>query len=81
VVDSEGTAVDSAVAGRKLTAETVVEAIKESKIEKNVKHKKLIIPGKAARLSGEIQELSGWEVMVGPGDSSSIPKFLQEKWK
>ncbi|UCE57349.1 MAG: acetyl-CoA decarbonylase/synthase complex subunit gamma [Candidatus Bathyarchaeota archaeon] len=81
VVDSEGTAVDSAVAGRKLTAETVVEAIKESKIEENVKHKKLIIPGKAARLSGEIQELSGWEVMVGPGDSSGIPKFLQEKWK
>jgi acetyl-CoA decarbonylase/synthase complex subunit gamma len=81
VVDSEGIAVDSAVAGRKLTAETVAEAIKESKIEENVKHTKLIIPGKAARLSGEIQELSGWEVMVGPGDSSGIPKFLQEKWK
>ena len=81
VVDSEGIAVDSAVAGRKLTAETVAEAIKESEIEGNVKHKRLIIPGKAARLSGEIQELSGWEVMVGPGDSSGIPKFLQEKWK
>ena len=80
VVDSEGIAVDSAVAGRKLTSETVADAIKESKIEEKVKHKKLIIPGKAARLSGEIEELSGWEVMVGPGDSSNIPKFLQEKW-
>ena len=80
VVDSEGIAVDSAVAGRKLTAETVAEAIKEAKIEEKVKHKKLIIPGKAARLSGEIEELSGWEVMVGPRDSSAIPKFLQEKW-
>ncbi|MGQ9459946.1 MAG: acetyl-CoA decarbonylase/synthase complex subunit gamma [Candidatus Bathyarchaeaceae archaeon] len=80
VVDSEGIAVDSAVAGRKLTAEKVAEAIKETKIEEKVKHRKLIIPGKAARLSGEIEELSGWQVMVGPRDSSGIPKFLQEKW-
>jgi acetyl-CoA decarbonylase/synthase complex subunit gamma len=81
VVDSEGTAVDSGVAGRKVTAETVAEAIKESEIEKKVKHRKLIIPGKAARLSGEIEQLSNWEVLVGPRDSSGIPKFLQEKWK
>jgi acetyl-CoA decarbonylase/synthase complex subunit gamma len=81
VVDSGGIAVDSAVAGRKLTAEIVAEAIKGSKIEEKVKHRKLIIPGKAARLKGEIEELSGWEVMVGPGDSSGIPSFLQEKWK
>jgi acetyl-CoA decarbonylase/synthase complex subunit gamma len=81
VVDSEGTAVDSGVAGRKVTAETIAEAIKESEIEKKVKHRKLIIPGKAARLSGEIEQLSNWEVLVGPRDSSGIPKFLQEKWK
>jgi acetyl-CoA decarbonylase/synthase complex subunit gamma len=81
VVDTEGIAVDSAVAGRKLTAEKVAEAIKASGIENKVKHKKLIIPGKAARLSGEIEELSGWQVLVGPRDSSDIPKFLQEKWQ
>lgn len=81
VVDSEGIAVDSAVAGRKLTAEKVADAIKASGIENKVKHRKLIIPGKATRLSGEIEELSGWQVMVGPRDSSDIPKFLQEKWQ
>jgi len=81
VVDTEGIAVDSSVAGRKLTAEKVAEAIKETHAEEKVKHKKLIIPGKAARLSGEIEELTGWEVLVGPRDSSDIPKFLQEKWK
>jgi acetyl-CoA decarbonylase/synthase complex subunit gamma len=81
VVDSEGTAIDSGVAGRKLTAETVADAIKESKIEEKVKHRKLIIPGKAARISGEIEELSNWEVLVGPRDSSGIPKFLQDKWE
>jgi len=81
VVDTEGIAVDSAVAGRKLTAENTAEAIKESAVESKVKHRKLIIPGKAARLSGEIEELSGWQVLVGPRDSSDIPKFLQEKWQ
>jgi len=81
VVDTEGIAVDSAVAGRKLTAEKVADFIKASGIENRVKHKKLIIPGKAARLSGEIEELSGWQVLVGPRDSSDIPKFLQEKWQ
>jgi len=81
VVDTEGIAVDSAVAGRKLTAEKVADAIKESGVEIKVKHRKLIIPGKAARLSGEIEELSGWQVIVGPRDSSDIPKFLQEKWQ
>ncbi|UCH31898.1 MAG: acetyl-CoA decarbonylase/synthase complex subunit gamma [Candidatus Bathyarchaeota archaeon] len=80
VVDSEGIAVDCAVAGRKLTAEKVAEALKEAKMEEKVKHKKLIIPGKAARLSGEIEETSGWEIMVGPRDSSDIPKYLKEKW-
>jgi acetyl-CoA decarbonylase/synthase complex subunit gamma len=81
VVDTEGIAVDSAVAGRKLTAEKVADALKTSGIEGKVKHKKLIIPGKSARLSGEIEELSGWQVLVGPRDSSDIPKFLLEKWQ
>ena len=81
VIDTEGLAVDSSVAGRKLTSDKVAETLKETKIEEKVKHRKLIIPGKAARLSGEIQELSGWEVLVGPRDSSEIPKFLQDHWK
>jgi acetyl-CoA decarbonylase/synthase complex subunit gamma len=81
VVDTEGLAVDSSVAGRKLTSDKIAEALKETKMEEKVKHKKLIIPGKAARLSGETQELSGWEILVGPRDSSEIPKFLQDRWK
>ncbi|MEM2108736.1 MAG: acetyl-CoA decarbonylase/synthase complex subunit gamma [Candidatus Bathyarchaeia archaeon] len=81
VVDTEGSAVDSGVAGRKLTAEKVADAIKATGIEQKVKHRKLIIPGKASRISGEIEELTGWNVQVGPRDSSEIPKYLQEKWK
>jgi acetyl-CoA decarbonylase/synthase complex subunit gamma len=81
IVDAEGSAIDSGVAGRKLTAEKVADAIKSSGIESKVKHRKIIIPGKASRISGEIEELSGWKAMVGPRDSSEIPKYLVEKWQ
>lgn len=40
-MDTEGIAVDSAVTGRKLTAEKVADAIKASGIEGKVKHRKL----------------------------------------
>ncbi|MEM2228208.1 MAG: acetyl-CoA decarbonylase/synthase complex subunit gamma, partial [Candidatus Bathyarchaeia archaeon] len=80
VVDTEGLSIESAIAGRKLTAEKIAETLKETGIENKVKHKTLIIPGRAARLSGEIEELTGWKVLVGPMDSSGIPKFIQEKW-
>ncbi len=81
VVETEGSAIDSGVAGRKLTAERVADAIKASGVESKVKHRKIIIPGKASRISGEIEELSGWKVQVGPRDSSEIPKYLVEKWQ
>jgi len=80
VVDTEGISVESAVAGRYLTAKKTADAIKKSEIEQKVKHRHLIIPGMAARLSGEIEDLSGWRVIVGPRDSSGIPKLLSEKW-
>ena len=80
VVDSEGMSVESAVAGRKMTADTVAEAIKDFKLADLVKHRNIIIPGRSARLSGEIQEASGWSVSVGPLDSSGIAKYVEEKW-
>jgi acetyl-CoA decarbonylase/synthase complex subunit gamma len=86
VADTEGISVESAVAGRYLTAETIAEAVKSSGVAEKVKHKYLIIPGMAARLSGETEDelnnvgLSGWRVMVGPRDSSGIAKLLKEKW-
>lgn len=80
VVDSEGLSVESAVAGRKLTAATIAEALADFKVGDLVKHRHLIIPGRAARLSGEIRETSGWNVLVGPLDSSGVAKFIEDKW-
>ena len=82
VVDTEGMSVQSAVAGRKLTADDVAEALEEYKVAEKVNHKILISPGMAARISGETEEVSGWTIKVGPRDSSGIPKYIQEgKWK
>jgi acetyl-CoA decarbonylase/synthase complex subunit gamma len=81
VIDTEGIAVDSAVAGRKLTADKIAQAMKASGLADKVRHRRLIIPGKASRLGAEIEALSGWQVMVGPSDSSGIPRFLKEKWQ
>jgi acetyl-CoA decarbonylase/synthase complex subunit gamma len=77
VVDTGGIAVDSSVAGRKLTAQKVAQTIRKSGVEDRVKHRILIIPGKSARLKSEIEQVSGWHVLVGPKDSSDIPKFLE----
>jgi len=32
-------------------------------------------------MSGKLEEATGWEIIVGPRESSMIPKFLQEVWK
>ncbi|MHA1907219.1 MAG: acetyl-CoA decarbonylase/synthase complex subunit gamma [Candidatus Thorarchaeota archaeon] len=82
VVDTEGMSVQSAVAGRKLTADKVAETLAEVGIADKVDHRILISPGMAARISGETEEASGWTVKVGTQDSSGIPKYIQEdRWK
>ncbi|MDK6028772.1 acetyl-CoA decarbonylase/synthase complex subunit gamma [Ignisphaera sp. 4213-co] len=80
VVDTEGLAVDVAVAGRKFTGEKVAEVIKAAELDKKVKYKVLIIPGKAARVSGDVEDATGWKVVVGPMDSSEIGKFIEKMW-
>jgi acetyl-CoA decarbonylase/synthase complex subunit gamma len=80
VVDTEGLAVEVAMAGSKLTASGINEGIEASKIMEKIKHKKLIIPGRTARLSGEIEDTTGLEILVGPIDSARIGAYLDENW-
>lgn len=78
VLDTEGRAVDVSLAGGQLNAEAVADLIKETGIEDKVDTRTLIIPGLSAPVSGEIEDESGWEVLVGPRDSSGVPGFLEE---
>ncbi|MBA2858054.1 acetyl-CoA decarbonylase/synthase complex subunit gamma [Methanococcus maripaludis] len=80
VLDTNGKAVDVAVAGSQFNGKAAAELIKETGIEKLVNHKKLIIPGLAASVSGDIEDQSGWEVIVGTRDSSEVPAFLAKIW-
>ncbi len=80
VVDTEGTSVLTAYSGDKLNERTVADAMKKFEVDKLVKHRKLIIPGYVAVMSGKLEEATNWEVMVGPRECSMLPKYLQEVW-
>ena len=81
VVDTEGTSVLTAYSGDKLNEKTVADAMGKSDAAGLVNHKKLIIPGYVAVMSGKLEEALGWEILVGPRESAMIPKYLQEVWK
>ena len=81
VVDTEGTSVLTAYSGDKLNEKTVADAMAKYNVEGLVKHRKLIIPGYVAVMSGKLEEATNWEVMVGPRECSMLPKYLQEVWK
>ncbi len=80
VVDTEGLSVLTAVAGGKLTETLVAESIRKFGLEEQVDHRRLIIPGYAAPLSGRIEDETGWEVLVGPRDAAEIGEFLETTW-
>jgi acetyl-CoA decarbonylase/synthase complex subunit gamma len=81
VVDTEGIGIESAVAGGQFNAGGIAEAVKEFNAFDNVKHRVLVIPGMAARLSGALEDEADAFVVVGPRDSSGIPKFIETQWK
>jgi len=81
VVDTEGIGIESAVAGGQFNAGGIAEAVKEFKAFENVKHRVLILPGMAARLSGALEDEADAFVVVGPRDSSGIPKYMDTLWK
>jgi acetyl-CoA decarbonylase/synthase complex subunit gamma len=81
VADAEGMSVLTAWAAGKFDADRIAKAVKAFGIENKVAHKRLIIPGQVAVLSGEIEEaLPGWEIMVGPKEAVDLPAYLKVMW-
>ena len=79
VKDAEGLGVLTAWAAGKFSGDSVGALIKKCGVEDKVKYKKLVIPGKVARIKGEIEEaLPGWEIVVGPREATGIGVFLPE---
>lgn len=81
VMDTEGLGVLNAYADDRLSGEKVAQAVKEQGVMDKVNHNKLIIPGLVAMLRMSIQEEGNWEVIVGPEDAASIPRFFKQSWQ
>jgi acetyl-CoA decarbonylase/synthase complex subunit gamma len=78
VKDAEGLGVLTAWAAGKFSGDSVGTFIKKCGIENKVKHRKLVIPGKVARIKGELEDALNlkWEVIIGPRETTGIGAFL-----
>ncbi|HOC90836.1 MAG TPA: acetyl-CoA decarbonylase/synthase complex subunit gamma [bacterium] len=78
IIDSEGLSVLTAWAAGKFVADAIAPFVKKSGIEDKIKHRKIVIPGYAAQISGELEEeLAGWEIQIGPREASHLSAFLK----
>jgi len=78
VMDTEGLSVMTAWAAGKFSGDIVGIFIKKSGIADNITHRKLIIPGYAAMILGDLEEeLQGWEILIGPREAAHIPAYLK----
>jgi acetyl-CoA decarbonylase/synthase, CODH/ACS complex subunit gamma len=81
VMDTEGLSVMTAWAAGKFVGDLVGAFVKRSGIAEKIAHKKLIIPGYAAQILGDLEEeLPEWEIHVGPREAAHIPAYLR-MWK
>ncbi len=76
-VDTEGMSVLTAWAAEKFTPEKITDAINKFGVRDAVTHTRLIIPGYVAVMSGDLEEKSGWQVVVGPKEAAGIPSFMK----
>lgn len=79
-VDTSGLSVLTAYADGRFTAETIAAAITRLDLARRVRHHSIIIPGTVAVLKDKLEELSGWEVIVGPRESGAIPAFARNRY-
>jgi acetyl-CoA decarbonylase/synthase complex subunit gamma len=82
VADADGLSVLTSWAAGKFDAEKIAKTVRASGLADKLAHKKLVIPGYVASLSGEVEEeLPGWQILVGPREAVDIPAYLKNVWK
>ncbi len=81
VLNTDGLSVLTAWAAGKFVADLIAPFMKKSGIEDKTKTRKLIIPGAAAIISGDLEEeLQGWQVAIGPREGAHIPAYLRQNY-
>ena len=79
VTDAEGMSVLTAWAAGKFDAERIAKAVKGFDVASKVSRKRIVLPGHVAVLSGELEEeLSDWEIRVGPREAVDLPAFMKQ---
>ncbi|MCC6449596.1 MAG: acetyl-CoA decarbonylase/synthase complex subunit gamma [Candidatus Aureabacteria bacterium] len=82
ITEAEGQSVLTAWAAGKFNADLIAKAVAAQGLDTSVPHKRIIIPGYVAMISGDLEDkLPGWNVMVGPQESADIPSYLKDVWK
>jgi len=85
VKETGGLGVLTAWAAGKFSGDSIAPFIRKCGVEGMVNHRRLVIPGKVARIRNELTEaLPDWEIIVGPGDANEIPAYLPglvKSWK
>jgi acetyl-CoA decarbonylase/synthase complex subunit gamma len=78
VCDCEGQSVMTAWAAGKFVGDTVGKFCKSVGLEDKVATRKIVIPGYASVIQGDLEEkMPGWQVIVGPQEASDIPGFVK----
>jgi acetyl-CoA decarbonylase/synthase complex subunit gamma len=81
VLNTDGLSVLTAWAAGKFVGDVIGPFVKKSGIEEKTDVRKIIIPGAAAIISGDLEEeLPGWEISIGPREGAHIPAYLRQNY-
>jgi acetyl-CoA decarbonylase/synthase complex subunit gamma len=76
-VDTEGMSVLTAWAAEKFTPEKIADSLNKYGVKEAVSHSRMVIPGYVAVMSGDLEDKTGWQIVVGPKEAAGIPSFLK----
>ena len=81
VLNTDGLSVLTAWAAGKFVGDVIGPFVKKCGIEDKTGLKKLVIPGAAAIISGDLEEeLPNWEIAIGPREGAHIPAYLRQNF-
>jgi acetyl-CoA decarbonylase/synthase complex subunit gamma len=81
VLNTDGLSVLTAWAAGKFVGDLIGPFVKKCGIEEKSKMKRLVIPGAAAIISGDLEEeLPEWKISIGPREGAHIPAYLRQNF-
>lgn len=78
ICDTDGQSVLTSWAAGKFDGEKIAKTVISHEIGDRIDHRRIVIPGHVAVLSGEIEEeLPDWTIMVGPRDATDLTSYMK----